>query len=235
MFSENSIFLNIPIELNHKQAIFIDGMRSSGEILELSYSRLCNSLTHLASESQQPNQRSRYTHVFLDAWAFVDAVDRFRSLWGLQPNAKSIQGKFSPKSVNQALKSIRDIRNVSAHVAQKVDQIKSLNSPVSGSINWVTLCNQDPLLIKSFFIRPGIAKDTVTGQFSMPNGEVKFMSNSGNISLFAGKHKANLSDAYEFIVSVIRFSESAFQRSLRDANITGTLPLDIFGISELDV
>src|SRR5690606_26099449 len=99
--------------------------------------RLCKGLSALAlSRTDSLGSNIETTGVFLDAWAVVDAVDRFRSLWMLQPESETIPNEFNPELLNKKPQSIRDVRNVHAHVAQKINQIAALNAPVSGTLHW---------------------------------------------------------------------------------------------------
>lgn len=234
MFTKDSALLNLPGNLNQKEAIFFDGMRHSAQIVDLSYLRLCKSLTELSLENQKMSEDPMFTHVFLDAWAFVDATDRFRCLWEMQPNSENIPSEFSPSNVRLQLQTIRDVRNVSAHIAQKIDQIIALNASVLGSINWVTLVSQEPLKIKTHFIRPGIMRRNTQCQFAMPNGEVSFIHGSGCISLAAGKYEANLSDAYKFVSSLVLLAEYFLEHTKQATSSQECIPTDMFGSAELD-
>lgn len=151
MLSVNSPFLNIPVALDRKQAVFLDGMRHTAQIVDMSYRRLCQALTHIALGETS----SGFAHVFLDTWALIDAADRFRSLWELQPNAATIPYQYSPSALRSRLQDIRNVRNVSAHIAQKIDQIVSLNSSVLGAISWVSLLSHAPLKVKTYLSAPG--------------------------------------------------------------------------------
>lgn len=234
MLSVDSPFLNIPTALDRKQAVFLDGMRHAGQIVELSYTRLCRALADLSANATTDAKSAGFTHVFLDAWAFIDAADRFRCLWEMQPSASSISGKFSPDAVRMQLQDIRDVRNVSAHLAQKIDQIVSLNSSVLGAISWVSLISTTPLKVKTNFIRPGIMHGNVKGQFAMPNSEVSFNHGSGYISVAAGKHDVNLSLAYQSICSIIEYAEASLKLAFQNPALEQRLPTDMFGSAELD-
>ena len=155
MFFPKSPFLNFPSNLDRRQAFYLDGIRHAAEIIELSFSRLSDNLTALVrdvSESKRPNSYAIY---YLDAWAFVDAVDRLIALWKLQPNADLIPYLWSPIKLTDELKVIREIRNVSDHIAQRADQIISSNTAALGELSWVTVLSESPLEIKSCLIRPG--------------------------------------------------------------------------------
>lgn len=234
MLSDNSPFLNLPIGLDQKQAIFLDGMRHAVQIIDFSYMRLCQALTRQALNRPRAYAESQFTHVFLDAWAFVDAVDRFRSLWEMQPNAERLPKEYSPSSIRSQLQTIRDTRNVSAHIAQKIDQIVSLNASALGAINWITLLSKRPLKVNTYFIRPGIMKGRSMAQFAMPQGKITFRHGSACISLAAGKHYANLSEAHRIVGSIVRFAESTLKFEDQESRKQEYLPRDAFGSAELD-
>jgi hypothetical protein len=233
MLSEDSAFLRLPVGLDPKEAVFLDGMRHAVQIIDLSYSRLCGSLTELALGQKNESERSRYAHVFLDAWAFVDAVDRFRSLWEMQPSADRLPKEFASESIRSRLQGIRDLRNVSAHVSQKIEQIVSLNASVLGELSWVTVLGREPYRLRSFYIRPGVAIGRVTGQLAMPAGEVFCIHRTGYVSLAAGEHVANLSEAFSTVRSVVGFAESALIFNGSDPGNQKYLPGDIFGSADL--
>lgn len=230
MLSVNSPLLNIPVALDRKQAVFLDGMRHAAQIVDMSYRRLCQALTHIALGETS----SRFAHVFLDVWALIDAADRFRSLWELQPNAATIPHQYSPSALRSRLQDIRNVRNVSAHIAQKIDQIVSLNSSVLGAISWVSLLSHTPLRVKTYFIRPGIMHGSVLGQFAMPSGEINFTHDSGCISVYAGRHEANLSEAYEAVRSTVEYAEEKLKVAFQGAALEQRLPADMLGSAELD-
>jgi hypothetical protein len=233
MFTQDSPFLNIPHDVDPKQALFLDGMRHAVQIVDLSYKRLCQALTDLTVDQTLEKNNAKFAHIFLDAWAFVDAVDRFRNLWGLQPNAKNLPQKFSRTTLNIQLQNMRNIRNVSDHVAQRVDHIQSLNSSISGEIKWLTEISQAPSQIKSCFIRPGILRDSVSMKLSIDVESLFFTNGSGSVFVKAGKYEANLSLAYQFIRSIIESEEQKFILSRYNTITKDYLPTDMFGSAEI--
>jgi len=136
--------------------------------------------------------------------------------------------------VRSQLQAIRDIRNVSAHIAQKIDQIIALNSSVLGSIKWVTMESENPLKLKTHFIRPGIMRGNVKAQFAIPNGDISFNHGSGCILLSVGKYEANLSAAYKTIWSVVEIAEATLMSFIKSTASQEIIPIDMFGSAELD-
>jgi len=235
MLSANSPFLNIPVALDSKQAVFLDGLRHAIQISDFSYKRLCSGLKIQALSQNKDRPYDSFVPIFLDAWAFIDAVDRFRSLWEMQPNANGINGQFSPATVRIELQGIRDLRNVSDHIAQKIDQIVSINSSVLGSISWLSLISESPLQIRTCFIRPGIIRSKAMGQLATPLKGVRFVNGSGCITVVAGKHKFLLDDAYELVSRIVAFAEAALASSFQQSSPLECHPSDMIGIAELDV
>lgn len=235
MLSEHSPFLNIPVALDSKQALFLDGLRHAIQISDLAYKRLCIALKDQADAQSKDRAYDSFVPIFLDAWAFIDAVDRFRSLWEAQPNAKSINGEFSAAAVRLKLQGIRDLRNISDHIAQKIDQIVSMNSSVLGSIRWLSLTSESPLRIRTCFIRPGIVRSKVNGQLAIPTKRINFVNSSACITVAAGRHEFLLDDAYELLRGIVSFAETSLALSFQQPSLTKRNPSDLIGVAELDV
>jgi len=230
MLTVNSPFLNIPAQMDRKQAVFLDGICHAVQISHLSYTRLCKSLTSI-SGSPDCND---FSHVFLDAWAFIDAADRFRFLWQQQPKPSLLAQSGQDDSALSGLQDIRNVRNVAAHIAQKIDQIVSLNSSVLGEISWVTLLSEKPLRIKTHFIRPGVVFSNMSAQFAMPKGEINFTNGSGAISIVAGKYTANLSEAHDALRRLVSNAEINLAVYFHEFSNAQRLPANILGCAELD-
>lgn len=234
MFSNESPFLNIPQELDARQALYIDGLRHAAQIADLAYRRLCSGLTQCVLSSCKGKKRSEFTYLYLDAWAFIDATDRFRSLWEMQPGTELIPDQFAPARIREKLQGIRDLRNVSAHIAQKIDQIVSLKSSVLGSLSWVTIVSQAPLVIKTCFIRPGVIAPEVSDQLAMPAGSVDFIGGSGWVIMNAGKHRVVLSEAYTVLIGLVNYAENVLAAEFAAPDFERKRPTDMFGMAELD-
>ena len=232
MLTADSPLINIPIALDAKQAIFIDGLRHAAQISDLAYKRLCAALKEQAIHSGEGRAHDSFVPIFLDAWAFIDAADRFRLLWELQPSRDTLPDQFSPVKVREKLQGVRDLRNVSDHIAQKIDQIVSLNSSVLGSISWLSLVGESPLQVKTCFIRPGIMRAATSGQLAIPTKAVTFVSGSGCITMAAGKHKALLDDAYHLMCEIVDYAERHLSKVFEGS--PGRHPADMIGTADLN-
>lgn len=78
ILGRDSILKKIPANVSAKQAVFLDGIRHAAEIMDIAYGRLQETLTQLALHPPTATELPDISaHVFLDAWSFIDAVDRF--------------------------------------------------------------------------------------------------------------------------------------------------------------
>ncbi len=141
MLSDDSILRRIPAALEPKQALFVDGIRHAVEIMELAYGRLKETLTNIALDPPtSADLRKVGPHAFLDAWAMVDAVDRFRMLYQQMPGIKfgpPVPGIEPLKTVTQPF---RDLRNVADHLSQRADFVVARGGAALGTLTWLTYC-----------------------------------------------------------------------------------------------
>ena len=129
MIAENSILRNLPSALNRKQALLFDGIRHAAEISMLAHDRLNQTLTEIAlRDLDKLELPERFTSAFLDAWAFVDAVDRFRSIWLLLGRSGSNDEPSEP-TFAEITQPVRDLRNVADHLATRADYVVGPANP----------------------------------------------------------------------------------------------------------
>lgn len=207
MFKPDSPILNFPANLDRRQAFFLDGMRHAFEIAHLAFDRLTINLANLAKSNSEGNRPKGYAAYYLDAWAFVDALDRLLALWTLQPNADTIPDEWNASKLKDELRSIRDIRNVSDHLAERADQIISSGTAALGELSCVNVTSIEPPIMKSYLIRPGFLPQTVKGQLNIPEKEFIVHNGSANVLLKAHTYTANLTSAYVRMVNLARYVE----------------------------
>lgn len=235
MFNPRSPFKNFPSNLDRRHAFYLDGIRHSAEIIECAFTRLSINLTKLTQTLPNHGTQTSYANFYLDAWAFVDALDRLLALWKLQPNSKTIPAPWSPSIISKELRDIRKIRNVSDHMAQRADQIISSNTAALGELSWVTVLSSDPPKMKSCLIRPGFLPRSLALQMNLPKGSMYVKHSTGNIKLKALTHTANLSSAYEKIQGLIVFAESDIKKMF-EANRSGWITGgDLIASCDLDL
>ncbi len=220
MISQNSILRRLPPQLNRKQALFLDGIRHAVEIVDLAYTRLQATLTNIALGNQsEPLRENLFTPAFLDAWALVDAIDRFRALWDLMPNAQ--KGAVAPdaKSFKELSQPVRDLRNVADHLAQRADYVVARKGTALGELSWYTALNHQGTEGLSCIIVPGTLGPGER-QLVNPAGKTSTYP-TGMIHLAAGEYRVCLSDLLPEIERRVRFLEGALERSFAEQGLEG--------------
>ena len=236
MIAHDSVLLNLPPGLNRKQALFFDGLRHAAEIAEFSYRRLQDTLAVIATQNHQPDERSSlFTSAFVDAWAVVDSIDRFRALWQLLPIPGYPTKRESPEgSFLHASQPIRDLRNVADHLAERADYVVAKNGSALGILSWVTIPDSTILNGLSCAIIPG----TVQGhrvKVPIPMGKI-VEPPSDLIELKAGEHTANLSEQLPKVQQVVKNIESSLDNEFRVKGVRGQNPnTDILVIGDFQM
>lgn len=233
MFEPNSPLYNLPKNLERKQAFYLDGIRHALEIIEHAFLRLTNNLSELAKNHSKTNPPTNYASYYLDAWAFVDALDRLIALWKLQPNANTIPDPWEPDKLKDSLSQIRAIRNVSDHLAQRADQIISSNSTALGELSWVTVLSISPPKIKSCLIRPGFLPESVEFKLNIPEKDLFITNGTGNILLKSHTYTANLSEAYQKVIGLAEYAENSLKQAFNNTHTDSSLGGDLFAICDL--
>ena len=216
MIDSESILRRLPAGIDQRQSLLIDGIRHTAEIVELAHSRLQSTLTTIAKEAKSEPRISLIASAFLDAWSIVDAIDRFRSLWGLVTEGRP--PTLEDEAFNRASQTIRNLRNVADHLAQRVDYIIAKEGTALGILSWVTLLDSTEMTGVVCVIIPGtVQKRKVSA--ANPGGKIDFPT--GFIELTAGEYTGNLSDAVSQMALRIKELEAALQKGLVATGLEG--------------
>jgi hypothetical protein len=220
MIDFNSPLRRLPPQLDRKQALFFDGIRHSVEIVHLAYSRLQHTLTNFALNYEvTPLPSETFTSAFLDAWAVVDGIDRFRAFWKLMPNTE--RGPLPPGGTKfeEISQPVRNLRNVADHLAQRADYVIANNGTALGELSWYTALDPKGTEGRCCILVPG----TFTAgdrQFVNP-AEKTSTYPTGLIHLAAGEHRACLSDILPEIEKRVRFLEKTIEESVSKLGLDG--------------
>ncbi len=75
--SENSPTRRMPVTLDHRSILYLDGIRYSTQLVDLAYSRLEGTLEKLVhKDDKQGAVGNLIVEAISDAWAFVDSLHR---------------------------------------------------------------------------------------------------------------------------------------------------------------
>lgn len=134
LLGRESVLRRIPVNFEGKKAFFLDGIRHAVEILDVTYSRLRDALTHLALNPPASNDiPDIFARVFIDAWGFVDAVNRFSMMYTQMPGIKFGNAKGSIPPLREFTQKFRKLRNIMDHLASKADYVISRNGGGPGA------------------------------------------------------------------------------------------------------
>ncbi len=217
MLTENSVFRRIPACLDPKQAFFIDGIRHSVELFDFAYFRLRDLLTDIAlNPPTEGNLPQLSTAAFLDAWAAVDAIDRFRCLYQQFPGMERVTDP-TLASLSEVCEPFRKVRNIGDHLSTAADQVLSKKGAALGVLSWCTGYNVVPLRIWFCTIRPGTIREEP--QFQMDRVETTLDWPTDRVCLVAAGHEANLSSIRPHIELRIRHLEEQISEQLKLRNM----------------
>lgn len=222
MIGENSILKRLPINMDRKQVFFLDGIRHAAEMAEFSHQHLLRVLLGISTGDGRPGS-DEMTSAFLFAWSIVDAVDRFRALWKLQPNAGTLPAAFNGPCVERQLGVLRKARNVADHLAERADYVIARNGTALGTLSWVFRRSPEEGPTKAFVLLPGSFREASL-TLPQPQGEISLPV--GFVQLKAGEHVVNLSDSYKVLSGVIEFVELTLPRMFSQMGSSS----DVWGI-----
>jgi len=216
LLGRDSVLRRIPINFERKKAFFLDGIRHAVEILDVTYSRLRDALTHLALNPPASNDiPDVFAHVFIDAWGFVDAVDRFSMMYTEMPSIKFGNAKGGIPPLREFTQEFRKLRNITDHLASKADYVISRNGGAWGELTWLTGAQLQPELIAwHCTLRPGTLQTKPSMQTDPIMSTLDWPTDS--IRLCAGEYEGNLSEIRKHIAVRVRHLEAqlkpAFQQ-----------------------
>jgi hypothetical protein len=137
---QDSILLQLPRGLHRTQLLYFDAMRHAAEIADIAYRRLQKTLTHIALVGDHGVNSDWHAHAFLDAWAFVDAVERIRGLLTNAPNAQRIEPNVpQSRTFDELINDNKKVRDIADHLVNRMQKIQSKNGPASGTLTWFTV------------------------------------------------------------------------------------------------
>jgi len=218
------VLRRLPASMNSKEVLFLDGIRHAAEISSLAYSRLQTTLTHIATAVPKEEEADAlYCAAFLDAWAVVDAIDRFRALWTLLPipvRSEPADGNPNFTTISQP---VRDLRNVADHLAQRADYVIAQRGSALGVLSWFTVTDAAKVEGLSCVIVPGTLR-LGTSEVSMVNPAGKAIElPTGLIHLAAGGYSACLSDVIPAMALRVAQLEQALEATFVQLGVTSSI------------
>jgi hypothetical protein len=228
MLGEDTILRRVPTFLDRKQLLFIDGIRHSVDIMDLAYSRLRALLTGVATaDSKSIRLPSVSTQAFLDAWALVDAIDRFRMLYSQFPGMTRVALPEGDLPLNEVTQPFRDLRNVADHLAQRADLVVAKDGAALGTLIWLTAFKIQPMTLWYCTLRPGTIR--ANPKVTIDRFESTFDFPTDQIRLSAGGYEANLSAIRPHIERRVRHFEGQLEAAIKRVGAeNGPVASDVF-------
>lgn len=239
-FEPKSPFRILPPDLPPEQRVWIDAVRGSCDILNLSYRQLCEGLAHVTKNPL--DSMAVVPASTADAWSFVDAVNRLRILLNRVPRSFEFNSAAFPEG-HRELKNLRNaffavlngveaIRNEVQHLDEKIEKLASSGLPVWGYITW-TYSEYDPIQAKPFIqkcvLRPG---PVVTEAMALKNHVItKLELPVDYVELHAHGQTINLSQIRRFVESPVRFLERLLAARFGDRGKGGA---DVLIIADIE-
>ena len=221
MIDKHSVFRCLPHGLERRQVLFFDGIRHCAEIADIAHRRLRTTLTTMALQgaSDAPDsalsQRERLIPAaFLDAWAVVDSIYRFRGLVKSYPHHR--EGPVELPGYKQMIENVCAVRNVADHLNSKIAQVEAHGGAALGTLTWLTFTGGKRFYMCAVY--PGTPTRTKIG-ISRPRGGSIINGPTDFIELRAANHKVNLSRAMELFEQRIRKIEGELASQFQDAGV----------------
>lgn len=191
-----------------QQELFLDGIELTIKMVELAYKRL--EFCAIESSPFEGYPREFEAPLFLDAWSFIDSVNRLRLLVTNTPGLKRTPAVMVFLKVAD---ETGKFRNYVQHLPGEVNELAGTGAPIWGSIGWWFMTPEMKGKGKAMarLIIPGrLAKGNGIGMLQVP-GTIRAVVDHIQLTV-AGRH-LDLSDVRD---SVSRFSQR-FQEAVKKA------------------
>lgn len=224
---------NLPSILDKRQALLFDGLAHAVDIVGIAYSRLRSTLHEIGEVGRAEPEPT--AAVYLDAWSCIDSIDRFRSLLkGYKGGGIIPKDDPAFRAFLTSIEPVRQLRNVTDHVAERLDQLVSRNASVMGEVSWIS--QGEGSKWHTWYIRPGVFKDQLKFNLLLPHAGAEVETPTGFIHLTAGGVEVNLSAAVHALYTVVTHIEARLHEHYK-AMGTGYVPMPryLVATSELDV
>lgn len=190
---KESPFRKLPVNLERRQAIFLDGIRFSVEIAELAYRRLRLTLADISTDhdTKVDGVPIATVSVIQDAWTFLDSIFRLRALLHRMPRIRKKDLEY--QQFIRKTKSVDDMRNVVQHLDSEIPRLEKLNISAWGCLSWAYLVDSKSFVVNSYVLIPGLMFEGGSYPIVNPMGK-RFYDEIDQITLHSSDCSANISE-----------------------------------------
>jgi len=197
IINNDSIFYKIDGNIfPAKDLLYIDAIRHTAQIIDISYSRLV--LTLLSEENNLQNELA-----ISDGLSIVGSLNRLRALLEKAPNISHNLPWY--KNYYHKIKIVKDIRDFLEHFDEKIQsQIENDNFTL-GYIGWAELKDDKTIVTKILFSLR--VKNSAVLKVINPTGK-EFRWKLDHITFYINDSAINLSDMYYGLIEFINNYET---------------------------
>ena len=212
LISESSPLRKVP-RCEPTQQLFLDGIRFTIEMVELSFTRLCTQLWQFSDTKVQRQRRQHHAYAYgaalLDAWSVVDSIERLRTL------ILKMRGLKRTRPIKEFLansSNVRPFRNRLHHLNEDLANGLYIGKPVLGCISWVTYVDTHTPTRRIFVLTPGALTHEVANLVN-PVG-VTTRAPLDLVTLFAHGAEVSLTNQMQYVASIVQPLETAITDAL---------------------
>lgn len=143
----DSLLRRLPVGLDDRQRMFIDGISVTLQMLDVAFERLKQGLAELSPARQD---EMFYAPVLLDAWSMVDSANRLALLLRYMKNVKKTP---QMRVFKKHLEAVEPLRNSIQHLNKDIQRTAADGAATWGTLSWVVVADRNNA--RAFVAVPG--------------------------------------------------------------------------------
>lgn len=225
----HSVLRRLPPGLSAKEMVALDAVRHSVDALGVVDERLRSNLTLVTQGSEAGDQL--LTLCFLDAWSFIDAADRVRSMAKLTASrSSSLQAQVT--AFMRGTESVRKLRNLADHLDAMIDRVISSGMPALGRLSWVTVTSTASAVVG--VLQPGSVRTNKIKLQLPPVGGRRVRLPTDAVQLAAGQHVCWFDEVIQETGALVSQLEQAIEAHAISSGVVGAeVPRNLLAIGEI--
>ncbi len=123
------------MNIKRRQELFFDGIETSLSMAQSCYMRLRESVEQYSKDAQNGEVNNTLQNlIILDAWLFIDIINRLRILVSQSPGFKK---NDVIKSFLEVIAQVESLRHFVQHLDNEIPKAENTGMPIWGSLSWV--------------------------------------------------------------------------------------------------
>lgn len=213
LIGRDSLLRKIPANCAPEQVRYLDGIRHALEIMDITYARLRKTLTTVSTSPPEPTTLPELiANLFLDAWSFVQAVNRFEKMYS---RLTKKTGVLNPK-IPTLREATQEFRNVLRAASEGF-----------GELSWLTGVELEPEIVALHcMLFPGTHRaypvmktDPILSTLDWPIDAIK---------LSAGGYEANLSTVRKHVAIRMQHLEGQLDKAFQTPEVQSQIINDAY-------